>query len=171
MIPIYVYDGCQCDPKKCTAKRMAKFGLAKPISKPYYAPPGAVILSPFAEKAFSREDARHASRGLVVVDITWINIDSFPRFRGGKERALPYLLAANPVNWGRPFELNSAEAVLAALTILGEETQAAEFLGRFNWGQEFLRLNGNLLEAYANAENSGEVAGIQARYLDSLERV
>ncbi|NLL94331.1 MAG: DUF367 family protein [Thermoplasmatales archaeon] len=169
MIPVFVYDGCQCDPKKCTAKRMAKFGLAKPISRPSHAPPGAVVLSPFAEKAFSREDARHAARGLVVVDVTWSNIDSFPRFRGGRERALPYLLAANPVNWGRPFELNSAEAVLAALTILGEGDQASEFVGRFNWGPEFLRLNGALLEAYAGARDSGEVAGIQKKYLDSLE--
>lgn len=170
MIPVYVYDGCQCDPKKCTAKRMVKFGLAKPVSGKIRAPPGAIVLSPFAEKAFSPEDARHASRGLIVVDITWTNIDGFPKFRGAKERALPYLLAANPVNWGRPMELNSAEAVFAALTILGETEQAESFLGRFNWAPEFLRLNGELLEAYSKASNSTEVAGIQAEYLDSLKK-
>ena len=31
MIPILVYDKDQCDPKKCTAKRMEKFGLAKEV--------------------------------------------------------------------------------------------------------------------------------------------
>ena len=81
---------------------------------------------------------------------------------------MPYLLAANPVNWGRPMELNSAEAVMAALYILGEKTQAETFLGRFNWAPEFVRLNGSLLEDYAKAKDSTEVVRIQNEYLREI---
>jgi pre-rRNA-processing protein TSR3 len=102
------------------------------------------------------------------MDLTWTNIDDFPRIKGVNERALPYLLASNPVNWGRPMELNSAEAVLAALLILGEKEQAELFMGRFNWAPEFVRLNGSLLEDYSKAKDSAEVIRLQNDYLDEI---
>lgn len=167
MIPVLIYDECQCDPKKCTAKRMVKFGLGRDV--PLRAiPKGAVVLSPFSRKALSPADIVHARRGLVVMDLTWTNIDRFPRAKGTEERALPYLLAANPINWGRPMELNSAEAVMASLYILGEKEQASEFLGRFNWAPEFMRLNGNMLEDYSKAKDSAGVVAVQNEYLRSI---
>ena len=168
MIPVIVYDECQCDPKKCTAKRMLKFGLAKEAKTLGSIPRGSVVLSPFSDRALSPADIQHARRGLVVMDLTWANIDGFPRLKYAEERALPYLLASNPINWGRPMELNSAEAVMAALYILGEKDQAAEFLGRFNWAPEFMRLNGNMLEDYSKAKDSTEVVRIQGEYLESI---
>lgn len=168
MIPVIVYDECQCDPKKCTAKRMLKFGLAKEAKTLGHIPAGSVVLSPFSDRALSPADIHHARKGLVVMDLTWTNIDQFPRLKRVEERALPYLLASNPINWGRPMELNSAEAVMAALYILGEKEQADTFVGRFNWGQEFLRLNGNMLEDYSKAKDSTEVVRIQQEYIDSV---
>ncbi len=168
MIPVYVYDKGQCDPKKCTAKKMLKFGLAKEAKTISSIPKGAVVLSPFAEKALSPADAYSARKGLVVMDLTWTNIEGFPRVRGAEERGLPYLLASNPINWGRPMELNSAEAVLATLVILGEEEQASSFMGRFNWAPEFMRLNGNLLSDYSKAADSQGVVRVQSDYLDSI---
>ena len=99
------------------------------------------------------------------MDLTWSHIDSFPRIKEGNERALPYLLAANSINWGRPMELNSAEAVAASLIILGEKEQADSLLQKFAWGEEFLRLNGELLERYAQAADSSEVVRIQDEYI------
>ncbi len=168
MIPVIVYDECQCDPRKCTAKRMLKFGLAREAKTLSAVPKGSIVLSPFADMALSPADKVHGHRGLAVMDLTWTNIDRFPRPRGTNDRALPYLLAANPVNWGRPCRLNSAEAVLASLVILGEDEQAETFMGRFNWAPEFMRLNGELLEAYASAKDSAEVVRIQNEYVDSL---
>lgn len=168
MIPVIVYDECQCDPKKCTAKRMLRFGLAKEAKTLGSIPRGSLVLSPFSERALSPADIVHARRGLVVMDLTWANIDRFPSVRGTEERALPYLLAANPINWGRPCELNSAEAVLASLVILGEREQAETFMGRFNWAPEFMRLNGNLLEDYSRARDSAEVVAVQNGYIESI---
>ena len=166
MIRVFVHDKCQCDPKKCTAKRMVKFGLADNVSLSSI-PRGSVILSPFADKALSPADRQYAVKsGITVMDVTWTNIDGFPRPKGMNERALPFLIASNPVNWGRPMELNSAEAVLASLMILGEREQAEEFRKRFNWGEEFVRINGEMLDEYANAKDSAEVVRIQNEYLD-----
>ena len=165
MIPVLIYDKCQCDPKKCTAKRMMKFGLGKEVGLSNI-PSGAIVLSPFSDKALSPADRTYAKKGLVVMDLTWTNIDDFPRVRRTEERALPYLLAANPINWGRPMELNSAEAIMASLVILGEDDQAAEFIQRFNWAPEFMRLNGSMLEDYAKAKDSAEVVKIQNEYTE-----
>ena len=170
MIPVIVYDKNQCDPKKCTAKRMLKFGLAKEAKTLRSIPSGSIVLSPFAEKALSPADVRFSRNGLVVMDLTWTNIDEFPRPARMQDRALPYLLASNPINWGRPMELNSAEAVMASLIILGEREQADRFLERFNWAPEFLRLNGELLEAYASARDSTEVVRIQNEYIESIKK-
>ncbi|WP_400151119.1 DUF367 family protein [Candidatus Methanarcanum hacksteinii] len=168
MIPVFVYDKNQCDPKKCTAKRMLKFGLAKEAKTLHAIPKGSIVLSPFAEKALSPDDIKYARHGLVVMDLTWTNIDEFPRPKGTNDRALPYMLASNPINWGRPMELNSAEAVMASLFILGEREQAETFLRRFNWAPEFMRLNGELLEEYSSAKDSTEVVRIQNEYIDSI---
>lgn len=168
MIPVIIYDKCQCDPKKCTAKRMMKFGLGKEAKTLGAIPSGSIVLSPFSDRALSPADIRHARKGLVVMDLTWTNIDEFPRLKKVEERALPYLLASNPVNWGKPMELNSAEAVMAALHILGEHEQADTFLGRFNWAPEFMRLNGNLLDDYSKARDGAEVVRIQNEYIRSI---
>ncbi|MCL1810770.1 MAG: DUF367 family protein [Methanomassiliicoccaceae archaeon] len=168
MIPVIIHDKCQCDPKKCTAKRMLKFGLGKEAKTLSAIPRGSIVLSPFSEIALSPADIVHAKKGLVVMDLTWTNIDDFPKLKGVHERSLPYLLASNPVNWGRPMELNSAEAVMASLIILGEKGQAEEFTGRFNWAPEFIRLNGAMLEDYSNAEDSAGVVRIQNEYLESI---
>lgn len=168
MIPVIIHDKCQCDPKKCTAKRMLKFGLGKEAKTISSIPSGSIVLSPFSKTALSPADKRYAKKGLVVMDLTWTNIDDFPKVRKAEERALPYLLASNPVNWGRPMELNSAEAVMASLIILGEKEQASQFLERFNWAPEFIRLNGDMLEDYSNAKDSNEVIEIQNRYLEQI---
>ena len=169
MIPVIVYDKNQCDPKKCTAKRMLKFGLAKEAKTLINIPSGSIVLSPLAEKALSPADLKYAHNGLVVMDLTWTNIDEFPKLSRTQDRALPYLLASNPINWGRPMELNSAEAVLASLLILGQKEQADSFMGRFNWAPEFVRLNGELLEAYSRASDSAEVVSIQNEYISSIK--
>lgn len=167
MIPILVYDKDQCDPKKCTAKRMEKFGLAKEVPL-HKIPPGCIVLSPFGKETLSPADMKYARRGIVVLDLTWTHIDEIPHIRGEKARKLPYFVAANPINWGKPWRLNSAEAVLASLLVLGQDEQAEPFFTRFNWAPEFVRINGDFLEKYRAAKSGEEIERIQNEYIESI---
>lgn len=169
MIPILVYDKDQCDPKKCTSKRMEKFGLAKevPLNR---IPAGCIVLSPFGKETLSPADLKYAHKGIVVLDLTWTHIDEIPHIRGEKARKLPYLVAANPINFGKPWNLMSAEAVLASLLILGQDEQAELFMPRFNWAPTFVQINRELLEAYRGAKDCAEVERIQNEYIESVRR-
>jgi pre-rRNA-processing protein TSR3 len=168
MLPLYVYHARQDDPKKCSARRMQKFGLATLYETTGKLPRGAILLSPLAEKAISPDDIKYAHRGIVVLDCTWGEVERiFPMLKPKRmeERALPYLIASNAVNYGKPFMLNSAEAFVAALYILGEREQAVEVAGRFKWGDTFLALNREPLEAYASEEDSAGVIAVQREFM------
>jgi len=168
MIPIMVYDKDQCDPKKCTAKRMEKFGLAKelPLNR---IPAGCIVLTPFAKETLSPADLKYARKGIVVLDLTWTHIDEIPHIKGEKARKLPYFVASNPINYGKPWNLNSAEAVLATLLVLGQDEQAELFMPRFNWAPVFKQINGAFLDNYRTAKDSDDIERMQNEYLDSIK--
>ncbi|MHC1635046.1 MAG: DUF367 family protein [Candidatus Methanospirareceae archaeon] len=163
---LYGYDAGQCDPKRCTMKKLVKMGLVKPLKNIKRIPQGTILLNPYAEKALSPED-RHA-RSITVFDCSWRRIEAFEAILRNikrESRALPFLIAVNPTNFGKPFILSSAEALSAALFILGEREQSYYILSKFKWGLEFFRLNKHMLEEYSKAKNSKEVIKIQERFL------
>ena len=165
MIPLHLYHARQCDPKKCTGKKLARFNLATLHDSPKDLPREALFLDPFSEQALSPAD--DAGRGIVVLDCSWEEVERvFPVLQKLRlrHRALPYLLAANAVNYGKPFKLSTVEAFAAALYILGEKEQAALILNKFKWGPIFLELNQEPLERYSNAKDSTEVVRIQGDY-------
>jgi pre-rRNA-processing protein TSR3 len=79
---------------------------------------------------------------------------------------LPYLIAANPVNYGTPTKLSTVEALAAALYIAGLSDEAQMILSKFKWGPEFLRLNQRFLDAYSRAKNSEEVVKLQNEFME-----
>ena len=165
---LVVYHLAQDDPKKNTARKMARFELAELVDRLERAPRGAVLLDPFAEKALSREDLKVASsRGVLALDCSWKRAEQeFPLLRDRTvPRALPFLLAANPVNHGKPMMLSTAEAMSAACILLGQRTQGETIMSKFGWGEVFLKLNANPLADYEKAETSREVVEAMHQYL------
>lgn len=159
-----IYHTSQDDPKKCTAKKLARFHLVNLQKSIRSLPRDAVLLSPFSPRALSREDAPVAD--ILAVDCSWEKAEEVFGVLSQKKkaRALPYLLAANPVNYGKPFKLTTAEALAAALYILGETAQAMDLLKIFTWGLQFFTLNKEPLAEYQNAKNSTEIIKIMRQY-------
>ena len=167
-IRLVVYHTNEDDPKKCTAKKLHRFGYAVLEKSQRRLPYHAVLLNPFAQKSLSREDLQSAVKhGLVALDCSWKHVEQ--TFQALEEtmtsRALPFLLAANPVNYGKPYQLSTLEAFSAALYILGQATQAKEILRIYTWGPRFLELNQEPLEEYQEASTSAEIIEIMKKYI------
>ena len=153
------------DPEKCTARKLARFDLAD-LHRNAEATPYGVVLNPHAERALSPADRAETDR-LVALDCSWETAERALFEMPGVHRALPFLVAANPVNHGKPFRLNTVEAFAAALVILGERERAEAILSKFRWGETFLDLNAEPLGRYADCADSAEVVAVQQEYLDA----
>ena len=164
MIPLYAWRDDTCDPKKCTVKKLARLGRATILSRLTQIPRTTLLLDPTAEQALSPADRNAPS--ITALDCSWEALDTAALRGWSRRRALPFLVAANPVNFGRPFKLTSVEAFAAALYILGERDQAHDILARFGWGLRFIEVNREPLDEYAQAKNSAGVIEIQALYLE-----
>lgn len=166
-VKIWVYHAKQCDPKKCSALKLRRHGLVRVVNSVRRLPRGAVVLDPFSPRAFSPADrGRLEERGLAAIDCSWMHADEVFELRTrGAPRCLPYLVAANPVNYGVPTKLSTVEALAAALYIVGSKDGAEQLLSKFKWGPHFLVLNRELLEDYAGAKDSGEVVALQRRFI------
>ena len=151
------------DPEKCTARRLARFGHAELHHSARATPPG-IVLNPFAEQALSPADRTESDR-LVALDCSWETAEREAFDLAGAHRALPFLVASNPINYGTPFQLNTVEAFAGALVILGEREQAEEILSTVRWGETFLTLNDEPLRRYAECADSSDVVAVQEEYL------
>jgi len=144
----------QDDPKKCTAAKMVKFGLAQNIKKI-----GAkgLVLDPFSENTLLPKD-KFLINSVIGIDCSWNLADqAFSKKFNGIKRKLPPLLAGNPVNYSKLNKLTTAEALSASLIILGYKEQGLELLDKFKWGHTFYELNQNLFEEYSKLENEGQI--------------
>jgi rRNA small subunit aminocarboxypropyltransferase len=165
---VVVYHAEECDRRKCTTLRLDRGGKVKVVTKLNQLPTGAIILDPFSEKALSPEDRKTVEgKGISALDCSWKRINSSSAmFKGRKNhRSLPFLVAANPTNYGRPCILSTAEAIAATFYIVGFKDIAIDIMSQFKWGPHFLELNHELLEAYSNAKNSMEVVNVQNDYI------
>jgi len=167
-IKLVVYHADEDDPRKCSAKKMHKFGYASLEKKIRKVPHDMILLNPFAEKSISKEDKKIAlNHGILAVDCSWKNAErSFDYLdKKNKSRCLPYVVAVNPVNYGKPFKLTTLEAFAAALYILGNIDYAEKILSLYKWGPHFLRFNKEPLDEYQKAETSRQVVEIMKKYI------
>lgn len=153
-------------PRKCTGRRLVHLGLATEVRLPPGTRTRPVVLDPYARRPLTSADRpRVEADGLVAVDCSWNRLSSRHQRAGTSEtigrvpvgRRLPMLIAANPQHFGRLGELNTAEALAAALWLLGYPRQAARILAGFAGGPAFLDLNRERLDRYARASSPEEL--------------
>eukprot|EP01103_Thecamoeba_quadrilineata_P008612 TRINITY_DN1834_c0_g1_i1.p1 TRINITY_DN1834_c0_g1~~TRINITY_DN1834_c0_g1_i1.p1 ORF type:complete len:268 (+),score=64.29 TRINITY_DN1834_c0_g1_i1:32-835(+) len=170
-IRLGMWDWGQCDSKKCTGRKLIRLGFVKELRLSNSFP--GLILSPLGKQSISPEDGMIVKQsGIAVIDCSWAKVDeiSFGKMRGKHQRLLPFLIAANPINYGRPLKLSCVEAVAATLIITGYRPEAEKLLAKFRWGHSFLSMNHQLLEDYAACKTSAEVVKVQNEYIASCEK-
>jgi pre-rRNA-processing protein TSR3 len=144
-------------------KKLERAGMVRLFSRLTHIPRSSLILDPTAQQALSPAD-RERTKSITALDCSWAVLDTSMVQSWRFKRALPYLLAANPVNFGKPCKLTSLEALAAALYILGEQEQARQIVGKVSWGIRFIQLNQEPLDAYVLAADGTEVVQIQDEF-------
>ena len=172
-IPVHAIWLAQDDPKKNTVVSASKRGDIKMHKRFNTVPRKGFILEPLCGKVFGPEDHEvllNNGGSIVGLDCSWAHIEEsveqVMKRTKLQPRMLPLLLAANPVNWGKPSKLTTAEALATILFLIGREEQARRVLGAFRWGERFFELNKEPLEAYAAAKSSAELVALQFEFFD-----
>lgn len=171
-IRLCMWDFEHCDQKRCTGSKLVRAGWVRKLRVGEGSFRG-VVLSPLGQQSVSPADRPVVqSKGISVVDCSWARLDEipWPKMRAGHHRLLPFLVAANPVNYGRPMKLSCAEAVAATLFIVGLVDEAVQLLENFSWGGEFRKINAELLASYAACATSVEVVAVQTKWIARAER-
>eukprot|EP00004_Rigifila_ramosa_P026009 TRINITY_DN7927_c0_g1_i1.p1 TRINITY_DN7927_c0_g1~~TRINITY_DN7927_c0_g1_i1.p1 ORF type:complete len:254 (-),score=52.60 TRINITY_DN7927_c0_g1_i1:170-931(-) len=165
-VRLAMWDFGQCDAKRCTGRKLARLGYVKELHVGVRWP--GISLSPVAERTVSPADHEIVAKsGAAVVDCSWARLDEVPfaKLRDENPRLLPFLVAANPVNYGKPMKLSCAEAIAATLYIVGMKAEADELMDKFKWGAGFYTINRELFERYSKCKTSTEVIAVQTEYL------
>lgn len=169
-VKLAMWDFDHCDPKRCSGKKLERLGYIKNlrIGQKFQ----GVVVSPNGKGVVCPNDREIVeTNGAAVVECLWARLDEVPfnKIGGKHERLLPYLVAANTVNYGRPWKLNCVEALAACFAIVGHEDWALALLENFSWGPTFLEINKELLQVYRECTDSESVEEAQNKWMAKLE--
>ncbi|MHA1993474.1 MAG: DUF367 family protein [Candidatus Hodarchaeales archaeon] len=171
---ITLFHANQCDRRKCTGTKtwqlyktnkltfIEQFRFVKRISQ---IPRLSIVLNPLSDTKLTIADQQLYHRfGITVLDCSWNQAEDIFSKSFPNSRSLPRLIAANPVNYGKQAKLSSVEALAASLYLLTTPDLANKVLSYFKWGNQFIKLNQNLLTDYLSCTNSDEVAQVEKEY-------
>ncbi|SCZ99512.1 BZ3500_MvSof-1268-A1-R1_Chr3-1g06051 [Microbotryum saponariae] len=195
-LPVAMWDFDHCDPRKCSGKKLARLGLMKElrVGQKFQ----GVVMSPKGTQVVSPSDRDIvASSGVAVVECSWARLEEIPfhKIKSPHERLLPYMIAANPVNYGKrtfpltkqhtenicrvnshddlrcgpAYKLTCLEAVAAALYICSFPTQAEELLSKFSWGHSFWEINGPIISRYQTCSTPESVLEMQEIIIEEMK--
>ena len=171
VLDLAMWDFAQCDPRRCTGRKLIRMRLCRELrTRSAFS---GIVLSPNATACVSPKDRDIVvENGVAVVDCSWAELDKVPfhKMKAYHNRLLPYLVAANPVNYGRPLKLSCVEAFAACCYIVGLKDEARDLLSKFKWGHAFFSLNTDLLELYATCTTAAEIVQVQNSYLLKLQQ-
>lgn len=170
-LKLRMWDFAQCDPKRCSGARLARRGVFQKM--PLKSAFRGIVLDPEAKIPVSPADTEILeSSGISLIDCSWARLQEIPfsQMRSGHHRLLPFMVAANTVNYGRPFKLNCAEAAAATLAICGKPEAAKAVMSEFSYGEEFLTLNKQVFEIYAECADAEEVIQKQNEWLEEQRK-
>lgn len=165
------WDLGHCDPKRCSGKKLMRAGLMRDLHMGQRH--NGVIITPNGKHTISPADRPLMDTyGAAVVECSWARTGEIQWNKvGGKcERLLPYLVAANTVNYGKPWRLNCAEALAAAFAICRHMDWAEMVLEPFSYGKAFLKINAQLLRRYAACEDEEGVKKAQEEWMERLDK-
>ena len=171
-IPMHIIHLDQDDPKKCTARAMERAGTVTVHNHVRGAPRRGFLLDPSAGIVLGPEDINLINRGAAIVglDCSWKQLkpsmEAILKNTKLEPRTLPLVLPANPVSWGKPGRLSTAEAMALCAAILGRREQAELMLQPFRFGKEFLELNAEPIAAYLACSTNSEVIETQWSFFD-----
>jgi pre-rRNA-processing protein TSR3 len=174
-VVLRLWDFAQCDPKRCTGLRLCHRGLCQKMNLHHpKSHRGSLTLSATASVYVSPNDRRLiANHGIALIDCSWDQLESVKHVipdTVSASRRLPFLVAVNSVNYGKPYTLSCAEAAAACLLICGYNDEANVVLAEFAWGQEFKKINAAVLELYTNhCTNSDDIERVQNEWLISVQ--
>ncbi len=164
---LFMWEFSQNDAKRDSGSKLKRWGYAGQLRLGQTFP--GVVLSSEASVCVSPADKEIVlTHGVAGINCSWNRLEEIPFDKMGKgrnQRILPLLVAANTVNYGKAFKMNTAEAMAACLYIVGCKEDAKQILAPFSFGSEFLKLNFDALEAYAACDNAEQVAALAASFI------
>lgn len=164
-VKIFIYTKSEDNPDACTAEKLIRHGLAKRIFSYDEIPLCSIVLNPIASTYLKQSDRIYIEKcGITAIDVSWKkSVTTLRKVRSGHQRVLPVLIAANSVNYGKPFKLSTAEALIATLMITGFYEEALKIASFFKWGPTFIQLNNERFQLYSQAKTDEDVEQIQRR--------
>jgi pre-rRNA-processing protein TSR3 len=154
-IQLRMWDFAQCDPKRCTGARLVqrklfqRMNLKQPFRGIVLSPMGTIAVSPTDQSILQ-------SSGLSLIDCSWARLSEIPFSQmnptSSHHRLLPFLVAANTVNYGKPSKLSCVEAAAATMYIC-------------NYKESAHRLLQDLLEMYSTCTDATDVVAKQNAWL------